>query len=95
VDTLDVVRIGDFPEIRLSVSDPQILDWAERENRIFVSQDRATLVSHLQQHLSEGKHSPGVFLVRQVAISTVIEFLVCAAYASEASEWADRITFIP
>jgi hypothetical protein len=94
-EPLDVVRVGDSPGLSLGELDPQILAWAEREVRIFISTDRATLAKHLAHHLAQGRHSPEIFLVRSVPMAVVIEFLACAAYASEPAEWADRITFIP
>jgi hypothetical protein len=30
-----------------------------------------------------------------VPLAEIVEFLVCAAYASEAAEWKDQVTFIP
>jgi hypothetical protein len=37
VDVLDVVRVGDPPDLPLGTSDPDLLAWAEREGRILVS----------------------------------------------------------
>jgi hypothetical protein len=34
-------------------------------------------------------------IVRRVPFADVVAFLAVAAHASEPSEWADRITFIP
>jgi hypothetical protein len=92
---LDVTRVGDEPDLPLSVSDPQILLWAERENRILISADRKTMVAHLSAHLSAGRHSPGLFIVLPGAkAENVIWFLVAAAYASEPDEWHDQVRFI-
>lgn len=92
---LDVMRVGDVPDLPLSATDPAILLWAEREKRILVSQDQATLSRHLSNHVSSGRTSPGIFLTRNVPLSDIVDFLTCAAYSSNADEWENRVTFIP
>jgi hypothetical protein len=88
---IDAIRVGDAPDLPLSSDDRAVLLWAERENRILVSQDRKTLAKHLSAHLAAGHRSPGIFQVR----STSLQFLLCAAYASEPGEWENRMAFIP
>jgi predicted nuclease of predicted toxin-antitoxin system len=92
---IDVTRVGDSPNLPLSATDPEILIWAEREDRIIVSRDERTLAKHLAEHVGSGNNSPGIFLARAVPLETLVDFLVCAAHASEAREWADQVTFIP
>jgi hypothetical protein len=90
---LDARRVGDEPDLPLGTEDPQILTWAERENRVVVSADRKTLVGHLAAHLKAGHHSPGLFIVLPGArASSVVWFLMAAAYASEPGEWRDRVS---
>jgi hypothetical protein len=94
VHPLDVVRVGDPPDLPLGSTDSDV--WAEREGRIFVSGDRKTLLGHFTDHLSAGRHSPGLFLLRPLSpLSQIVAFLVAVAYASEASEWADVWRYIP
>jgi hypothetical protein len=50
VNVLDAVRVGDFPDLPLGSSDPDILLWSEREGRILVSFDKATMADHLAEH---------------------------------------------
>ena len=95
IDNLDVVRIGDAADLPLGSDDPDILVWAERENRILISVDRRTLASHLANHIAQGRRCPGIFQVRDVPFQQVISFLACVAYASEPGEWENRITYIP
>jgi hypothetical protein len=93
---LDVVRVGDPSDLPLASFDPDILLWAEREDRILVSFDKATLAGHLAEHLQAGHHSPGVFTLRRGSrLSEVVSHLALVAYASDAWEWQDRIEFIP
>ena len=77
-------------------SDPQILDWAERAGRILLSFDRNTMPDYLARHLAEGRHSPGVFIIRlPITIPEIINTLVLYSYASDADEWRDRLEYIP
>ena len=95
-NSLDVVRVGEPDELPLSSDDTTILAWATRAERILVTEDKHSIPGHLQEHLREGGHSPGVFLVRTGAtILPLIEFLVLVAHASEAREWRDRIEYVP
>ena len=92
---LDVTRVGDEPDLPLGLQDPEILLWAERENRIIVSADRKTMTAHLASHLKAGHHLPGLFIILPTAKTlAVVEFLVTAAYASEPDEWLDQVVFI-
>ncbi len=96
INPVDAVCVGDPLDLPLGASDPEILTWCERENRILVSFDKATLAAHLAAHLLAGRHSPGVFLIRRGSrVSVVVDHLVLVAHASEAWEWADRIEFFP
>ena len=95
-DPIDVVRVGDAPDLPLASDDPAVLAWAEREGRILVTGDKNTIPTHLAAHLAQGRHSPGVFMVRPAwSVRAVVELLVLAAYVSEAEEWQDRVEFIP
>jgi hypothetical protein len=92
---LDVTRVGDQPGLPLGVQDPDILLWAELENRIVVSADRKTMIGHHTAHLEAGRHSAGLFIILPGAKApNVVEFLMVAAYASEPQEWQDRVEFI-
>jgi hypothetical protein len=95
-ERLDVVRVGDPPDLPLAVDDPAILLWAERESRILVTEDRHTMAHHLHDHLAAGNHSPGVLMTRTgQPIRTVIECLVLIAQAGEPAEFVDAITYLP
>jgi len=96
VHVLDVVRVGDPPDLPLGSTDAEILIWSEREQRILVTFDKTTLAGHLADHLQAGRHSPGIFTIRRGSSpSQIVAHLALVAYASEAWEWQDRIEFIP
>ena len=93
---IECARLGDLPGQRLRAKDHEVLAWAEEAGRILVTRDRSTMGTHLNAHLRRGRHSPGIFIVRPgKPLANVLEFLVCAAYASERQDWADRIEYIP
>jgi hypothetical protein len=93
---LDVVRVGDPPDLPLGSDDPAILLWAEREDRILLSLDRNTMPGLLAQHLQAGHHSPEVFLVDVSAgVPAIVGFLVLADQAGRPDEFLDQVWYIP
>ncbi len=92
---IDAVRVGGTPDLPLSVSDPELLLWAEREECIIISTDVRTMPDHFRAHLAAGHHSPGLFLlVGGINLFTLLDWLSLAAHASDPEEWRDRIEFI-
>jgi hypothetical protein len=95
-EPLDVVRVGDSPDLSLAADDPAILLWAEHESRILVTEDRHTMANHLRAHLAEGHHSPGILIIRAgQSMRTLIECLVLISQVGAPEDFADRITYIP
>jgi Domain of unknown function (DUF5615) len=93
---LDVVRVGDAPELPLSSDDPAVLLWAAREGRILITEDRHTMAAHLRDHLSVGHHSPGILIARAgQSVPALVECLVLIAYAGEEADFADAIFYMP
>jgi hypothetical protein len=96
INPIDAVQVGDIPDLPRGSNDPEILLWAEREEGILLSFDLSTIPLYLSDHLQAGHRSPGVFLIRKgSSLREVIDFLVLAAFVSEAWEWEDRCQFIP
>ena len=95
IDPIDTVRVGDVPDLPLGSDDPEILRWAEREQRILVTFDKSSLTRHLSEHLAAGHHCPGIFMVlADTKPIEVLDFLVVAAYASAPAEWLDWIKYL-
>jgi hypothetical protein len=93
---LDVVRVGDRPELPLGSDDATILRWAEAEQRLLVTEDRHTMAAHLEAHLTSGRHSPGILIARTgTRIPDLVACLELIAEAGEQSDFADAITYIP
>jgi hypothetical protein len=96
VDPIDVLRVGDPPDLPLGSIDPDILVWAEREGRVVLTFDRRTMPVHLTNHLKAGRHSPGVFVIRPLfPLPQVVDELALHAHAGDPLAYQDRVTFIP
>jgi hypothetical protein len=93
---LDYLRTGEPEDLPLGSTDPAILQWIEQHRRVLLTVDEHTMPAHLAQHLQDGRHVPGIFMVQPSAkMADVLDFLVLAAYASDVSEWRDQIRYIP
>ncbi len=95
-DLLDVVRVGDPPDLPLGTLDPDLLLWAEREGRIILSLDFSTLPGNLGAHLQQGHSSPGIILIRRHAsLSLVLGDLVITTHAGYPADFEDAVRFLP
>jgi len=47
--------------------DPEILLWCELNRFILVTNNRASMPVHLSDHLTQGRHIPGIFVLRPKA----------------------------
>jgi hypothetical protein len=96
-DSIDVVRVGDPPDLPCGTPDPDILLWAEREGRLLVTRDVNTVPGHLANHLAAGRHSPGVLIVRRggVVVPQVVFALVLIADAGDPTDYVDCYRYIP
>jgi hypothetical protein len=81
-----------FPELE----DPELLEWATQQGYILLSSDHNTLIEFYDERLRAGLHSEGVFILRHgVSFGEIIEERSLIALATETSEWANPINFIP
>src|SRR6266404_5436951 len=64
-DVFDVVRVGDSIDLPLGSQDPDILVWAESNNRLLISLDFKSLQVFLAKHLVAGFHCPGILVPRR------------------------------
>ncbi len=93
---IDIVRVGDPPDLPLGTGDPDLLLWAEREGRIVVTADVQTMIAHLKDHWAAGYRSPGVFLIRpRSRLPDIVAFLEMATIDGDEAPWRDRVEFIP
>src|SRR5262245_51605924 len=74
------------------LADPQVLELAAQQGRIFVTSDLRTMPRHFGDFVVAHGYSPGVLLVSQrTPLADVIDALVLIWVASEAPEWENRI----
>ena len=77
-------------------NDLEVLELAEKEGRILVTQDIRTMPRHFASFLQAGHHSPGVILIPQTVPPTAaIDSLILIWTATEPEEWVDRIVRLP
>jgi len=78
------------------MKDPEVLALAAGQRRVLVSHDVGTMPAHFRAFRNAGARSAGVFLVSQTLdIGTAIEELLLIWLASDASEWENRLEWIP
>lgn len=78
------------------MNDPEVLTLAAERQRVVVSHDVGTMPAHFRAFRSAGKQSSGVFLIPQrLDVGTAIDELLLIWLASEASEWLDRLVWLP
>ena len=95
------------PSIRVSVvgqpgappkgtPDPDLLIWIEEQGFILVTRNRASMPKHLQDHLTAGRHIPGILILpRTLSLGDVLEDLCLVWGASFPNEYRDQITYLP
>ena len=75
--------------------DPEVLALAAEAGRILVTHDVRTMPGHFGKFV-QITTSPGVLLVPQhLPIAAAVEEIVLLWYATEASEWLNRIVWLP
>ena len=93
---IDAIRIGDSEDLPLGIADPDILLWAEREDRIVVTEDKHTMPGNLRDRLESGNHTPGLFVVRVGhSWAQLVECLELVAHAGDPTDYRDVVTFVP
>ena len=76
--------------------DPEILCWCEVNDFILVTNNRKTMPVHLADHLAQGYHVPGIFILSpNLGIGENLKELIIAAEASFDEEYQDRIEYLP
>jgi hypothetical protein len=78
------------------MKDDQVLALAAENQRVLVSHDVGTMPAHFRAFMDAGNHSAGVLLIPQsLDIGSAIDELVLIWLISEATEWADRLEWLP
>lgn len=78
------------------MKDDQVLAYGATGQRVLISHDVGTMPAHFRVFRDAGNRSAGVFLIPQsLDIGTAIDELVFIWLASEASDWVDRLEWLP
>jgi hypothetical protein len=94
--SIDIVRVGDPGAPELGTSDEDILVHLEESSRLLVTDNRATIPSHVLAHAQSGHRHWGVVWIRPSAgVGSVAESLYLIWSASDAEEWLDQTAWVP
>ncbi|MCB0194661.1 MAG: DUF5615 family PIN-like protein [Anaerolineae bacterium] len=94
--SMTIWRIGILGAPPKGTLDPDILRWCEENAFILVTNNRKSMPRHLQDHLDEGRHVPGIFeLNPKMGVGETIEELLMIWAASQPDEYRDRIIYLP
>ena len=78
------------------MKDLEVLALAAEQQRVLVSHDVSTMPAHFRAFRNAGKQSAGVFLIAQsLDVGTAIDELLLVWLASEATEWENRLLWLP
>jgi hypothetical protein len=93
---LVVWRIGSFGAPPKGTGDSDILSWCERNGFVLVTNNRRSMPVHLQRHLEQGSHEPGILILNaDMSIGDTIQELITIWGASEEEEYRDNIWYLP
>jgi hypothetical protein len=81
---------------RKGTPDEEILVWCEENQFVLVTNNRRSMPNHLQTHLQDGRHIPGILTITpQMSLAEVIEDLLLVWSFATASEFSDLIIYLP
>lgn len=93
---LIVWSVGEPNTPSKSALDPEILRWCEKYGFILVTNNRTSMPVHLADHIAEGRHVPGIFILSPtLSIGNTIEELILIAEGSFDDEYRDQIIHLP
>lgn len=93
---LTVWQVGMLGAPEFGTLDPEILIWCEENSFVLVTNNRKSMPVHLQDHLTQGRHTPGIFtLSSEMSLGEMIEELLLIASASFKGEFQDQIIYLP
>jgi hypothetical protein len=76
--------------------DPEILLWCEEYDFVLVTNNRTSMPVHLVDHITAGRHVPGIFLLNpKLSMGQNIDELIVVAEASFDNEYQDQIVNLP
>ena len=95
--SITILRIGQVGAPPKGVADPQVLEYAEREQMAIFTHDISTMPIHAARHSASGSKTFGVLVwTRDLArVVDATEDLILVWAASEAEEWVDKVEYLP
>jgi hypothetical protein len=91
-----VWRVGDPTAPPLGTPDPDILLWCEAHRFVLVTNNRASMPTHLAEHLEAGRHMPGILTLNpKMSIGEHIDELEYIWQVADPGEFDDVIWFLP
>lgn len=76
--------------------DLDVLAWAAAENRVLISNDRATMIGFANRRVAAGEPLPGLVVAsKKQAIGRAIEDILMVAECMSDDEVCDRVVFLP
>ena len=76
--------------------DPEILLWCEEYDFVLVTNNRTSMPVHLVDHITAGRHVPGIFLLNpKLSIGQNIDELIFVVEGSFDNEYQDQIVNLP
>ena len=74
-------------------TDPEILDWAARQQRVVLTHDVNTMTRFAIERIKRGEPMAGIFIVHQESgpLSTIIDDLLLLDECSDTAEWSAQI----
>ena len=91
---IDVVRVQDAG--LSGREDPDILEWAAKEGRILLTNDKRTMITFALQRIKDERAMPGLFVLRgKTSIQDAIEAVAMVALLSDHADWDKRIEWLP
>lgn len=93
---METFSVGDELSPPKGTLDPDLLLHAEEYKRILVTLDKRTMVGHVVEHMAQGHHTWGVFILKPgYPWLRYANDLLLIWSASEPEEWRDRIIWLP
>jgi len=91
-----IYAVGDGVAPPKGTLDPEILIWIEAHNCLLITNNRASMPIHLQDHLAQNHHILGIIqLPKRMNIGRVLEDLILIAEAGKPDEFQDQIVYLP
>ena len=91
---LDLLRVQDVG--LFEADDPEVLSWAAENNRILLTQDRATMPDFAYERILAGQKMPGIFVINDsTPIRNTIDELLLLDECSQQEEWLGLVLYLP